>query len=127
MLGSISMRLLICTIILVKLNLFLFVDAGPRSLPISTGDCTYEYEGRTMREGEYVAIGRKFYKIEDCNLHRAYRTCGKHLWFILNIACDSIQDKERKPSRRNVDEVLLTDACCRNACTVAEMTRYCPE
>lgn len=116
-------------IFLISINLFRCIDASHPPLPISNGNCTYQYGSRTMHEGEYIVIQKKIYKVEDCYLHRAYRTCGKHLWLIINIACDAIQGKGKILNRRaqqNTNEILLTDACCRSACTINEMTRYCP-
>jgi hypothetical protein len=106
-------------------------NAGRILLPTLNVNCTLKYGHRLLNEGERVTIKGKLHKVEECNLQRAYQTCGTHLWFMLNIVCEAIEvqkGRNRLPSRfrRFAEEKLLTEACCDSSCTVAEMTRYCP-
>lgn len=101
----------------------------PSSIPNEA--CSLEHGNRLLSEGEKVMVNGKLYKVEDCHLQRAYQTCGTHLWAIINIVCEAIDVQKQKNKhsnrfRRFAQEKLLTDACCENSCTVAEMTRYCP-
>jgi hypothetical protein len=97
----------------------------------SNTKCTTRYGTRVFNEGEKLMIKGKLHKVEECIFQRAYQTCGTHLWFILNIVCNAIEAQKGKNRfstrlRRFAEEKLLTEACCENSCTVAEMTRYCP-
>jgi hypothetical protein len=94
-------------------------------------DCTVNYDGRLLKEGQSIEIKGKLYKIEDCGLHRAYHACGTYLLQMVSIACAAVQQqKQQNPNtkrfRRFLSRKLLTEACCETLCTVAEMTRYCP-
>jgi hypothetical protein len=95
-------------------------------------NCTIDYDGRLLKEGESVEIGGKIYKMEDCDLHRAYHACGTYLLQMVSIACGVVEEKNQKNLntnrfRRFIRRKLLTEACCETLCTVAEMTRYCPK
>lgn len=93
-------------------------------------NCTVNYDGRYLNEGESMEIKGKIYKVEDCGLHRAYHACGTYLLQMVSIACEVVgQQKqktiEKKRFRRYLPRKLLTEACCETLCTVTEMTRYC--
>ncbi|CAF1688648.1 unnamed protein product [Adineta ricciae] len=94
--------------------------------------CKVKYGKQVLKEGKELSIKGKLYKVEDCHLQRAYQACGTHLWFMLNIVCGAIESQKVKPTRslprarRFTQEKLLSDACCENSCTVAELARYCP-
>jgi hypothetical protein len=95
-------------------------------------NCTMDYGGRLLKEGESIEIKGKLYKVEDCGLHRAYHACGTYLLQMVSIACEVVQkqkstDVSKKRSRRFLQRKLLTEACCETLCTVSEMTRYCPQ
>ncbi|CAF2589319.1 unnamed protein product [Rotaria sp. Silwood2] len=114
-------------------TLFVFypIDANENVVSMPNENCTVKYGRRLLKEGTEISINRKLYKVEDCQLQRAYQTCGPHLWHIINIVCDAIDQHKRKNQlssriRRFAQEKLLSDACCLSSCTVAEMTRYCP-
>ncbi|CAF0749198.1 unnamed protein product [Rotaria sp. Silwood1] len=94
-------------------------------------NCTLKYGKRLLKEGNEISINGKLYKVEECQLQRAYQTCGPHLWHIINIVCNAIDQHKNKNRlgslvRRFSQEKLLSEACCLNSCTVSEMTRYCP-
>ncbi|CAF1043547.1 unnamed protein product [Adineta ricciae] len=94
-------------------------------------NCTINHDGTLLKEGESVEIRGKLYKMEDCDLHRAYHACGTYLLQMVSIACEVVRpQKSKRPSskrfRRFSRRKLLTEACCETLCTVAEMTRYCP-
>ena len=97
-----------------------------------SAECTLKHGNRLLKEGDKITVSDKLYKVEECQLQRAYQTCGTHLWFMINIVCEAIDKQKprtsaiRIPSRRFAEEKLLSDACCDHACTVNEMTRYCP-
>jgi len=100
-------------------------------LSSANGDCTMDYDGRLLKEGESIEIRGKLYKMEDCGLHRAYHACGTYLLQMVSIACEAVQQQKQKNLntnrfRRFLKSKLLTEACCETLCTVAEMTRYCP-
>ncbi len=97
----------------------------------SDANCTLQSGNYLLKEGDKTLVNGKLFKVEECNLQRAYQTCGTHLWFMINIVCGAIDVQKQKTKydnrvRRFAQETLLTDACCDNSCTVAEMTRYCP-
>jgi hypothetical protein len=94
-------------------------------------NCTMNYDGRLLKEGESVEIRGKLYKMEDCGLHRAYHACGTYLLQMVSIACEVVEQQKQKNLntnrfRRFLKRKLLTEACCETLCTVSEMTRYCP-
>ena len=97
----------------------------------SNTNCTVRYGTGVFHEGEKLTIRGKLHKVEECIFQRAYQTCGTHLWFMLNIVCQAIEKQKGNNRfssrlRRFAEEKLLTEACCENSCTVAEMSRYCP-
>lgn len=97
--------------------------------PSPITNCTFKHADQVLHEGDRVTIEQKIYIVEDCHLQRAYQTCGAHLWFMINIVCQAIEQHKGKTHhrlRRFSQPKLLTDACCENVCTVNEMTRYCP-
>jgi hypothetical protein len=100
------------------------------NIPSQDDKCVIEHNGEKLNEGDIVDIQNKIYKVEDCQLHRAYHVCGTHIIFIINIVCEAIEQYQIMSSKtrftRFVQQKLLTEACCQNLCTVSEMTRYCP-
>ncbi|CAF3760910.1 unnamed protein product [Rotaria socialis] len=106
-------------------------NVSSRSISSSINvNCTYNHDGRHLKEGESIEIKGKLYKIEDCDLHRAYHACGTYLLQMVSIACEAVEQQktnkvDKKRFRRFLQRKLLTDACCHTLCTVAEMTRYC--
>ncbi|CAF3583508.1 unnamed protein product [Adineta steineri] len=99
-------------------------------LSSANDDCIVKYGRRLLQEGQTIEIKGKLYKVEDCELHRAYHACGTSLLQMVSIACDAIQNQKYKtPSKRvrkHLRQKLLTEACCETVCTVAEMALYCP-
>ncbi|CAF1123760.1 unnamed protein product [Adineta steineri] len=94
-------------------------------------NCTINYNGHVLKDGESIEVRAKFYKMEDCGLHRAYHACGTYLLQMVSIACEVVDQQKQKPIisnrfRRFLRRKLLTEACCETLCTVSEMTRYCP-
>ena len=93
-------------------------------------NCVVEHNGQKLSEGDSIDIKGKFYKVEDCALHRAYHACGTHIIFIINIVCQAVEQHRLNPNKKRysrfAQQKLLTEACCQNLCTVSEMTRYCP-
>jgi hypothetical protein len=118
--------------LLITFVVFNQANAGRVLIPsLNENNCALEHGNRLLNEGEKLMVNGKLYKVEDCHLQRAYQTCGTHLWFMINIVCGAIDVQKQKTKydnrvRRFAQETLLTDACCDNSCTVAEMTRYCP-
>jgi hypothetical protein len=94
-------------------------------------NCVVKHNGQILTEGDVIDVKGKFYKVEDCGLHRAYHACGTHIIFIINIVCQAIEQHKLTPTKKRftrfVQQKLLTEACCQNLCTVSEMTRYCPQ
>ncbi len=95
-------------------------------------NCTMNYDGHLLTEGQSIEMKGKLYKMEGCTLHRAYHACGAYLLQMVSIACEVVQQKNRENHntnrfRRFIQRKLLTEACCETLCTVAEMTRYCPQ
>lgn len=92
--------------------------------------CFVEHNEQKLHEGDSVEINGKFYKVEDCALHRAFNACGPHIVYIVNIVCQAVEQHRLATGKRRVarfaQQKLLTEACCQNLCTVSEMTRYCP-
>jgi hypothetical protein len=108
------------------------INGGRILLSSSNTNCTIQHGDYRLREGDKTLVNGKLYKVEDCQLQRAYQTCGTHLWFMINIVCEAI-DKQKNRNRPNnryrrfAEEKLLSEACCEHACTILEMTRYCPQ
>jgi len=92
--------------------------------------CVIDYNGQKLLEGDAIEINGKFYKVEDCALHRAYHACGTQIIYIVNLVCQAVEQNKLKSHRtrftRFAQQKLLTEACCQSLCTVSEMTRYCP-
>lgn len=114
--------------ILILFTVIVQANVSRMRFPSTSGECSLKHGFRSLKEGEKITIQDKLYKVEDCQLQRAYQTCGTHLWFMINIVCEAIdkQKPRKQRKRRFVEEKLLSDACCDHACTVNEMTRYCP-
>ena len=93
-------------------------------------NCFVEHNGQKLNEGDSVEINGKFYKVEDCALHRAFNACGQHIIYIVNIVCQAVEQHRLSSGKTRVtrfaQQKLLTEACCQTLCTVSEMTRYCP-
>ena len=98
----------------------------------SQKNCTVKYGKRLLVEDEVITINAKLYKVENCQLQRAFHFCGTHLWYTLNIVCEAIESNPKVEDpfalrfRRFTRQKLLSEACCLAICTVHEMTRYCP-
>ena len=100
--------------------------------PNGNVSCSMDYDGQALKEGQSVEIKGKLYKMEECGLQRAYHACGSYLMQMVSIACELIGHQKQKKTSSNrvprfVPRKLLTEACCETLCTVAEMTRYCPQ
>jgi hypothetical protein len=114
--------------------IFTLIDqsTGNRILPLSSNsNCLFQHGNEILKEGEKTLVNGKLYKVEECQLQRAYQTCGTHLWFMINIVCEAIDKQKNRHrhysrNRRFAEEKLLSEACCDHACTINEMTRYCP-
>lgn len=98
-----------------------------------TSNCPVKHGAKLLNEGEKVIIRGKLYKVENCQLQRAYQACGPNLWHAIHLVCEAIHQQSKakksivgKRNRRFAKQELLTEACCENYCTVHEMTRYCP-
>ena len=107
------------------------VDGNQTNSSSINNTCTFKYGRHSLKEGGQISIRSKLYKVEECQLQRAYQACGANLWFMIDIVCEAIElNEETKILRRNVrrftQQKLLTEACCFTACTIAEMSRYCP-
>lgn len=105
------------------------IDGNRTVAPSSNVTCSLKHGEKILHEGQEISVENKLYRVEDCHLQRAYQTCSTHLWFMLNIVCQAIEQHKNRMitrPRRFARQKLLTEACCENACTVAEMSRYCP-
>lgn len=94
-------------------------------------NCTLKYNNEILNEGDSVMIITKLFKVESCQLQRAYHACGPHLWGVINIVCEAIElnrknSKHHNRLRRFTREKLLIEACCLTTCTINEMARFCP-
>lgn len=93
---------------------------------------------KLLAEGELVKVKSKWYKVENCQLNRAYPiACGSELLYqIRDLACSLVESKSsfKLLLRRQIqrDETssqadgLLNNACCASACTLAELVQSCP-
>ena len=95
--------------------------------------CTVTYRGHVLTEGESTQIDGKIYKVEDCAVQRAFHACGTHLYHVIQLVCQLVDQrkhqtmkKSRTRRRRFSRRKTVTEACCLSVCTVPEMTRYCP-
>jgi len=124
-------RLMFINPILFFLLIILAPNITSKAITSSKEDnCAVEHNGQKLNEGDSIDINGKYYKVEDCGLHRAYHACGTHIIFIINIVCQAVEQNRITPSQKRysrfAQQKLLTEACCQNLCTVSEMTRYCP-
>ena len=94
--------------------------------------CTVTHRGHVLTEGESTEIDGKIYKVEDCAVQRAFHACGTHLYHVIQLVCQLVDErkhqtkKSRTRRRRFSRRKTVTEACCLSVCTVPEMTRYCP-
>ncbi|CAF1595079.1 unnamed protein product [Rotaria magnacalcarata] len=118
------------TIIFIVLTLLTQSAWSKFDVPSSKPNCSVQHNGQKLSEGDNIDVHGKFYKVEDCELHRAYHACGTHVLFIINIVCQALEKHKINASKqrfsRFVKQKLLTEACCQSLCTISEMTRYCP-
>jgi hypothetical protein len=117
-------------LLLVTLLIFHQTDQHPLVRSSSATTCVIQHNKRTYREGETIKVGKKSYKVEDCQLQRAYQGCGSPLWFMITTVCAGVERQKAKDElkdhqRRFTPSPSLTDSCCENFCTISEMTRYC--
>jgi len=124
------MRMFLSIILIFQFNHLLIINGNRLPLSTSVSNCTFKYGDRILSESETIKIGKKIYKVENCRLERAYQTCRQTLWHMLYVVCSAIDDRKKtlfsQRQRRFVVEKLLTEACCQQACTVSEMTGFCP-
>ncbi|CAF3713803.1 unnamed protein product [Rotaria socialis] len=130
--SPITINALTPVVLLIALFLVRSSYAEQYRSPSANDNCTVTYGKRLLQEGNQVSINRKLYKVEYCQLQRAYQACGPHLWYIISIVCEAIDLPNGKANamariRKFTEEKLLSDACCITACTISEMSRYCPE
>ena len=124
--------MLFTAIFILGLCLFNPVFSNELDSTVANKTCTVKYGKRILAEDEVITVNTKLYKVENCQLHRAFHFCGTHLWYMLNIVCEAVEPhiKEEDPFaarvRRFTRQKLLSEACCLSICTVHEMTRYCP-
>lgn len=126
---NLSIILIFPSVILITMLTIDRIDGKESSNSSVNVNCTVKHKDRDLKEGEEITIDHRLYRVEECRLQRAYQTCGTHLWFVLNIVCQAIEQQKTKVNnrfRRFVRQKLLSEACCENPCTVAEMSRYCP-
>lgn len=106
------------------------VESGRRSVPRISPNCTVNYNGQTYGEGEVFGSLMKRHKIEHCQVQRAFQACGSALWYMVNLVCSRLERYSplsgRQRRRRYSSEMLLTDSCCSQFCTLHEISRYCP-
>jgi hypothetical protein len=98
-------------------------------LSSSKKNCVLRHDDSLLKEGDEVAIITKLYKVENCQLQRAYQACGAQLWVAVNIVCEGIDEQKHKYTnrfRRFSQEKLLIESCCLRTCTVHEMAQFCP-
>jgi hypothetical protein len=126
------MGMFITLFLLIILSLF---NQNVLCRTISSGknvNCTMNYDGQLLKEGQSIEIKGKLYKVEECALQRAYHACGSYLMQMVSIACELVGPQKQKRIDTNrvsrfIQRKLLTEACCETLCTVIEMTRYCPQ
>lgn len=107
-----------------------------------SGQCTVELNEQAnsdtemLTEGEIVKVKDKWYKVEDCQLNRAYMMpCGSKLFRQMReLVCSLITQHEKKKivKRQLTEEELINTidrsyygVCCRSACTIAELVQHC--
>jgi hypothetical protein len=90
-----------------------------------------------LTEGEIIQIKGKWYKVEDCRLNRAYvASCGSKLFRQMrNVVCSYVEQhhygKKISKRRQTTDDLINVidrsyyGLCCKSACTVSELARYC--
>ncbi|CAF1445321.1 unnamed protein product [Rotaria magnacalcarata] len=106
-------------------------DGKQNTLKSLTNSCTLQHGTSILKEDSKVVVDGKVFKVENCELQRAYQTCGPNLWNVINIVCDAIRRETIKGKtvhrlRRSSKPKLITEACCENYCTVLEMAHFCP-
>lgn len=107
------------------------VFSGPCRIKVDEGV-------KILAEGELVKSKNKWYKVENCQLQRAYPiACGSELLYqIRDLACSLLESNKsfklllrRQTTRDETSsqaDGLLNNACCASACTLAELVQSCP-
>ncbi|CAF0946794.1 unnamed protein product [Rotaria sordida] len=103
------------------------------------GICTVELneESKILNEGEIIKIKNKWFKVEGCQLNRAYPVaCGSKLFYQLrDLSCSFIEQNHNKKidTHRQIHNDLIEyldrtyyNDCCESACTVSEFIQSCP-
>ncbi|CAF1308160.1 unnamed protein product [Didymodactylos carnosus] len=105
---------------------------------IINGQCWIKYNNSLLAEGEILEHRKKLYKVEDCLLERAYHVCGPNILVVLKFVCRLAKKYTEATYKTGTSSPLttfyrhtrsakiLTESCCRNICTIPELTRYCP-
>src|SRR4051812_19285158 len=110
--------MLINSIIFFILILFTQHVSSKTIISYKNNKCMIKHNGQMLDEGDSTDINGKLYKVEDCGLQRAFHVCGTQLMFIINIVCQTVEEKTRVT--RFVQQKLLTEACCQSLCTISE-------
>ncbi|CAF0746883.1 unnamed protein product [Adineta ricciae] len=109
---------------------------------VSNNDhCTVEVNGQgesvqMLTEGEIIQLKNKWFKVEDCQLNRAYvAECGSKLFHKMReLVCSYATEHSTKKvlKRRQINAELIKSLdqiyyglCCKTACTVSELLKYC--
>jgi hypothetical protein len=110
---------------------------------IKNGKCFVEYDGQLLAETSVIKIRRKIFRVEECLLERVYQTCGPNLLLMLSVVCRVVEQHKtsnvvlnlkRETSLSFVEHAestedrvkrVITESCCENLCSVAELSRYC--
>jgi len=90
-----------------------------------------------ISEGEIIKIKDKWFKVEDCQLNRAYvASCGSKLFRQMrDVVCSYVEEHygkkilKRRQTTDDLIEILDTSyygVCCKSACTISELVQYCP-
>jgi hypothetical protein len=105
--------------------------------------CFVDYDGQLLAETSVIKIRKKIFRVEDCVLERVYQTCGPNLLLMLSVVCRVVEQHKtsnvytnfkREASLSSIDHFditedkvkrVITESCCENLCSIAELTRYC--
>ena len=110
---------------------------------LDMGQCYVQFNDRLIPENGTVQVRRKYYRVENCQLERVFHACGPNLLLMLSVVCRVVDQHisgnsasrltravESSMSHSSYYEAnrsasMITESCCENLCSVAELTRYC--
>ena len=111
---------------------------------LDKGECYVQFNDRLIPENGTVQVRRKYYRVENCQLERVFHACGPNLLLMLSVVCRVVDQHTSSQAALRLTRAgdssmshvsyrdanrsarMITESCCENLCSIAELTRYCP-